>query len=63
MRALLASVIGSAGYQPAARHGAHDILLAADQPDIDRVARMAVARLGDARGLREEWMTAEVAHP
>ena len=44
-------------------HGAHDILLAADQADIDRVAGVAVARQGDARGLSEEGMTAEVANP
>ena len=45
------------------RHAPHDIFFAADEADIDRIARVAVAGRGDPRRLSQERMLAEVAPP
>ncbi len=63
MRALLAKR-DRVGRKPAGgRHGVYDIGFAADQSDIDRIARVAITRLRKTRGLGEERMTAEVTNP
>jgi len=61
MRALLASVIGSAE-TTRRRHGAQD---SSSLPTsrYDRIAGMAVARLGETRRRLEKRMAAEVARP
>ena len=48
---------------PGCRHGAHELGFASDEPDIDGIAGMAVARLRQARRLDKERVTAKVEYP